>query len=187
MTPSGPVCDSGALGAPAQLSGLSHLAASPAAAPNQMTLLVFSGDYDKLMAALMVATGAAASGQKVSIFFSFWGVLALKRQTRYSGKNWIARLMTACLPSGPARLPTSRLNFFGAGPRMFGALMKQRNIPALPELLTVARELDVKLIVCPMSMEMLGIAREELIEGLEVAGVASFVACSSLSQTTLVF
>jgi peroxiredoxin family protein len=153
----------------------------------RLTILVFNGDFDRVTAALTVATGAAATGFQVSVYFAFWGVLALKQKNLYRGKNMMGKLMTAMLPSGAARLPTSRMNFFGAGPHLFRRIMRQKNMPGPSELLSLASDLGVQLVVCPASMEVMGIAKEELASGIEVGGVASFVRQASQSVTSLVF
>jgi len=153
----------------------------------RLTILVFNGDFDRVTAALMVATGAAASGFQVSVYFSFWGVLALKQKNLYRGKSMLEKLMTAIMPSGIAGLRTSRMNFCGAGPHLFGHLMRQKNMPSPSELLSLASELGVQLVVCPASMEVMGITAEELIPGVEVGGVASFVCQASQSAASLVF
>jgi peroxiredoxin family protein len=157
------------------------------AEPRCLTILVFNGDFDRVTAALMVATGAAASGFQVSVYFSFWGVLALKQRSLYRGKSIIEKLMTAIMPSGISSLPTSRMNFLGAGTRLFRHLMRKKNMPSPSELLSLAAELGVKLIVCPASMEVMGITKQELVSNIEVGGVASFVYQASQSATSLVF
>lgn len=150
-----------------------------------MTILAFHGDFDRLQAALMVALGAAASGLDVSVYFSFWAVLALKQKRTFQHKNWLAKLLTFFLPTGPSA--TSRLNFCGAGPLLFTHIMKQKGIPNPTELLALAIESGVRLVVCPTSMEMMGIAAEELIPGTEIGGVACFVQDAAASQVNLVF
>lgn len=152
-----------------------------------MTLLVFNGDFDRLQAALMVALGGAAAGLDVTIFFSFWAVLALKQHRRYAGKGLLARLLTAIMPAGIPSMGTSRMNFCGAGPYVFGGIMKHRGIQGPAELLETARELGVRFIVCPVSMEMMGIIEAELIPGVEMGGVACFVEAASRSKVHLVF
>jgi peroxiredoxin family protein len=157
------------------------------AEPRRFTILVFNGEFDRVTAALTVATGAAATGFQVSVYFAFWGVLALKQKNLYRGKSIIGKLMTAMMPSGIAGLPTSRMNFFGAGPHLFRRIMHQKNMPGPSELLSLASELGVKLVVCPASMDVMGIAKDELVSGIEVGGVASFVCQASQSVTSLVF
>jgi peroxiredoxin family protein len=135
----------------------------------------------------MVALGGAAAGLAVTVYFSFWAVLALKQQRRYAGKGLIARLLTAVMPAGIPAMGTSRMNFCGAGPHVFGTIMKSQGVQGPVELLETARELGVRIVVCPVSMEMMGIIKEELVPGVELGGVASFVESASRSKVSLVF
>lgn len=160
---------------------------SPQALEDRMTLLVFNGDFDRLQAALMVALGGAAAGLTVTVFFSFWAVLALKQQRRYAGKGLLARLLTAIMPAGIPAMGTSRMNFCGAGPHIFGTIMKHQGVQGPAELLETAREMGVRFVVCPVSMEMMGIDIEELVPGIELGGVTSFVESASRSKVNLVF
>lgn len=152
-----------------------------------LTILAFSGDFDRLTAALLVATSAAASGQRVHLYFAFWGLAALKARRRLRGKSLVHRMLTLMLPSGPAALPTSRMNMGGIGPWLFRRLMKESGMPTPDELLTLARELGVTIIVCPSSMEIMGIGKDELLEDLRHAGVASFASDAARAKSSLVF
>lgn len=152
-----------------------------------VTILAFSGDFDRITAALLVATAAAAAGQRVHVYFAFWGLVALKQRRRLRGKSIVHRMLTLMLPSGPATLSTSRLNMGGVGPWLFRRLMKETGMPTPDELLVLARDLGVKIIVCPTSMEIMGIGEDELLADLHHAGVASFAADAARSKSSLVF
>lgn len=163
-------------------------AAAPAAVPggNGAVIVLFSNDLDKAMAALIIACGMAASGAKVSIFFTFWGLSVLRKNPAPAvKKNLVSRLFGWMLPCGASKLALSKMNMAGLGSAMMKQVMKQQNVTSLPDLLREARELGVKFVACEMAMNVMGITREELIEVDEVAGVASFAAMAKESSTTL--
>jgi peroxiredoxin family protein len=141
--------------------------------PQGLTLIIFSGDLDKVLAAFTLATGAAAMGLQVSMFFTFWGLVALKRRTVFRGKGVIHTLLAAMLPASADRLRTSRLNLCGVGPRLFGFLMRKHGVERLQGLMVVARESNVRMVACQMSMELMGITHAELMAGVECGGVAT--------------
>ncbi len=150
-----------------------------------LSMIVFSGDLDKLLAAFTLATAAASLGLQVSMFFTFWGLVALKQRTRWREKNWAGRMMSAMLPCRPSGAPTSRLNCFGMGPRLFKWLMRKKSAASLEELIGLARQLDVKFVACKSVMELMNIEKDELIEGVEFAGAASFLSTAVDSRMTL--
>ena len=152
---------------------------------NRATIVAFSGDMDKLFATFVIATGAAVTGMEVSIFFTFWGLNAIRQKAVLKGKGLCEKLMALMLPSGPSRLGTSRLNMFGAGPAFFRYVMKKRNVQSLPDLVAMAREAGVRLVACQTSMEVMGIRKEELIDGVEFGGVATYLADARDSKITL--
>jgi len=152
---------------------------------DRVSLVVFSGDLDRILAAFVVATGAAALGQEVSMFFTFWGYGSLRTKRVLAGKGFLQKLMAVMSPSGTQALPVSKLNFFGIGAKMLRAMMKQKNVSSLEDLIGMARELGVRLIACEMSRDVMGIQDEELIDGLESGGVASFLADALKSRVTL--
>ena len=116
---------------------------------DRVSLVVFSGDLDRVLAAFVIATGAAASGLETSMFFTFWGLSALKNKTATAPQKELKqRLFTLLTPSSSEALGTSKLNFFGIGARMLRAMMKEQNIASLEELMTMARELGVTLTAC---------------------------------------
>lgn len=152
---------------------------------DRATLLVFSGEMDNLLAASIVASGAAAMGMQVSMFFTFWGLNALRRSKHYSGKSLGQKMVAMMLPKGPASVPTSRMNMGGIGPQFFKFLMAQRNVDDLPTMLATVRELGVRLIACEMSMGIMGIHRDELLEDIDYGGVATYLGDAARSKITL--
>lgn len=149
-------------------------------------IILFSNDLDKALAALIVACGMAASGMKVSIFFTFWGLSVLRKHPAPAvKKSLIGRMFGWMLPKGADRLSLSKMNFFGAGAFMMKGVMVREKVPSLPELLTQARELGVEFIACEMAMNVMGLKREELLAVDAVAGVASFVERARNSDTSL--
>jgi NADPH-dependent 2,4-dienoyl-CoA reductase/sulfur reductase-like enzyme/peroxiredoxin family protein/TusA-related sulfurtransferase/rhodanese-related sulfurtransferase len=146
------------------------------AKPNSKTLIVFSGDLDRALAAFIIANGAAAMGQEVTMFFTFWGLNILRRPEAVSvRKNLIERMFGWMLPRGADKLKLSKLNMGGAGTVMMKAVMKAKNVDPLPRLIKSAQESGVRLIACQMSMDIMGIKPEELIDGVEIGGVATYI------------
>jgi peroxiredoxin family protein len=155
------------------------------AAEDRVALIVFSGDLDRVLAAFIIATGAAAMGQQVSMFFTFWGLSVLKKDKQLSGKSLFQRMMTLMTPGSSESLPVSKMNYFGAGAKMLRAMMKDKNVSSLEEMISLARELGVRMIACEMSRDVMGIKDSELVSGLECGGVAAFLADSLKSRTSL--
>lgn len=150
--------------------------AIPTAATNNKTMVVFSGELDKVLAAFVIANGAAAMGQQVTLFFTFWGLNALRKaKGPRVAKNLVERMFGWMLPRGADRLKLSKLNMAGLGTEMMKAVMRGKRIDSLPELMAKAQEQGVRLIACQMSMDMMGIKPEELIDGVEIGGVATFI------------
>ena len=154
-------------------------------ASDRVTMVVFSGDMDKLMAAFIIATGAVSMDMEVSMYFTYWGLTALRKTTIYRSKAIPEKMIAAMLPAGPESVGTSKMNFLGFGPKFFKHLMKQKKVQTLPELILLAKELDVKMIACQMSMEIMGITKEELIDDLAFGGVATYVEDAVNSKITL--
>jgi peroxiredoxin family protein len=149
---------------------------------DRVTLVVFSGDLDRHLAALVIATGAASMGLEVSIFYTFWGLSALKRETRLEGKSLKERMFALMTPGGLDTLPVSTLNFGGVGRSMLKAMMRDKDVTSVEALFAMARELGVKMIACTMSMDVMGITREELLDGVELGGVATFLGDAARSR-----
>lgn len=142
---------------------------------DKATIIAFSGDMDRLYAALVIATGAAAMGMEVSIFFTFWGLNAIRKRRSFRGKGICQALLALCLPARPNGLPTSRLNLLGIGPRLFGYMIRKKNLADVAELIQTARRLGVRLIACQSSMELMGITADELLDGIGYGGVATYI------------
>jgi peroxiredoxin family protein len=152
---------------------------------NRATIVVFSGEMDKLLAAFVIATGAAAMGMEVSMYFTFWGLAALKKRTIFKGKSITEKLMGVMLPSSPNHLGTSRMNMFGIGPAFFKYIMRKKNVETLPSLIVMAQDMGVRMIACGMSMEMVGIGKDELIENIDYGGATTYLADAGDSKITL--
>jgi peroxiredoxin family protein len=143
----------------------------------KLSIICFSGDFDKAVAAFTLGTGAAAANWEVNIFFTFWGLNILKKKKGRApiGKGLLARVFNV-LMGGRRVLPLSRLNFGGVSPKMMTGMMKKSNVATLEELVEAAKALGVGLIACEMAMHILGIAREDLEHDVkEVIGVATFL------------
>lgn len=152
---------------------------------DRLSMVVFSGDLDKAIAAFIIATGAAAMGLDVSMFFTFWGLSVVKKRTQFAGKNVLEQGFAAVLPGGSKNLPLSQMSFFGAGSKVIRKLMRDHDVASLEELIEVAREFGVRFIACEMSKELLGVRDEELMDGMEIGGVATFVGEAARSKASL--
>lgn len=171
----------------ARLRGLEErlAAVEPRTVSNRATIVVFSGDLDKAMAALVIATGAAAMGLEVSLFHTFWGLSALKKRRSLAGKTALERAMALMTPVGLAGMSPSKLRFAGAGAKILRRMIRNQDARSPEELFALARELGVRFVACEMSMDVMGLRREELIDGVEVGGVAAYLADAADSKVTL--
>lgn len=158
----------------------------PARSADEKTMVVFSGDLDKAIAAFIIANGAASTGKPVTMFFTFWG-LNILRKDQYVPvkKGLLERMFGMMMPRGSKNLPLSKMNMLGIGPRMIRMVMRKKNISSLEELIAQARRLGVRMVACNMSMDVMGIKREELIDGVEIGGVATFLNSAEKSNMTL--
>ena len=152
--------------------------------PEKASIVVMSGDMDKVMGAFVIATGAAAFDMEVSMFFTFWGLKAIQKGN-LTGKGVMGKMLGVMNRGGIDRLNPSRLSFGGMGRWMFKKMMKQRKVMPLPEMLKQAQELGVKLTACEMSMNVMEIKKEDLIDGVQIGGVASFIADATESKFSL--
>lgn len=152
---------------------------------NSLAMVVFSGDFDKTMAGMIIATGAAAMGMDVSMFFTFWGLSAVKKQKSFAGKNVFEKGFAAMLPAGADTMGLSKMDFFGAGSAIMRKLMRDHEVTTPGEMLAMAQELGVRMVVCDMSRELMGIRDDELIDGLEIGGVATFLGDAATSKVAL--
>ena len=154
----------------------------------KLSIIAFSGDFDKLTAVFTLATGAAAVGYEVNIFFTFWGLDAIKqKQGRAAlGSIWLTKIFGVMM-GGLNVAPNSRFNFLGLGPWIFRKLMKKNNVATLEELVDAAKVLGVNLYACEMAMHVLGLKKEDFIpEVKDVLGVASFLKLSDGGQTLFI-
>jgi peroxiredoxin family protein len=135
---------------------------------------------------MVIATGAAAAGLETSIFFTFWGLSVLKKKGAARTKRGLKEKRFALMtPSSTESLGVSKMNYFGVGAKMLRSMMKDKEIASLEELFGMARELEVKMIACTMSMDAMGIEKDELVDGLEYGGVAAYMADAASSRVTL--
>lgn len=150
------------------------------------TIVLFSGDYDKAMAAYIIANGAAAYDHEVTIFHTFWGINALRKQEDVAvKKGFLEKMFAKMMPRGAEKLGLSKMQMLGMGPKMIKHVMKKHNALTLTQLVEMAQEQDVKLVTCTMTMDLLGLQQEELLEGIEYAGVAAYLADAQDGQVSL--
>ncbi|MED4040103.1 DsrE/DsrF/DrsH-like family protein [Niallia taxi] len=141
------------------------------------TIVLFSGDYDKAMAAYIIANGAAAYDHEVTIFHTFWGLNALRKDEDIAvKKGFMERMFGKMMPRGADKMGLSKMNYAGMGPKLIKDIMKKHNAMPLPQLIEMAQEQDVKLVACTMTMDLLGLKQEELLGNIEYAGVAAYLA-----------
>lgn len=152
---------------------------------NKVSIVIFSGELDKVLAGLIIATGAASFGKEVSIFFTFWGLNVIKTKRKLQNKNILQKLLSLMLPENYSKLPVSKMNFFGLGSKMLKIMMKDKNVSTLEDLIKIAKDLGVKFIACEMSKDVLGIDDSELIENVESGGVAYMLSHSLNSSMTI--
>ena len=177
--------DKGIVTAVIEKSG--HLLPGVPMAGNDKTMVVFSGDLDKTIASFIIANGALAMGRKVTMFFTFWGLNALRKPEKVSGlgKNLIEWAFGMMMPRGSRRMTLSRMSMAGIGGRLIRSIMKSKNVPALEEMMTTAIQGGVQIVACQMSMDLMGIRREELIDGIQIGGVASYLEASEHADNNL--
>lgn len=147
------------------------------------TMVLFSGDLDKALASMIIASGAAAYGKKVTIFCTFWGLSLLKKKK--IKKSGMAKLFDMMLPSSANKMPISQMNMGGMGSAMIKDIMKKKNVDSLPDMLEQAHQLGVKFVACTMSMDLMGIEKEELFDWVEFGGVATFIGDSEQANMQL--
>jgi peroxiredoxin family protein/rhodanese-related sulfurtransferase/TusA-related sulfurtransferase len=169
-------------GAPASDDG----APSCSVASNkEKALIVFSDDLDRALAAFIIANGAAAMGNKVTLFFTFWGLNILRKSEFSVRKDAISAMFGAMMPKGPDALSLSKMNMGGMGTKMMKMIMKQKNVNTLGELISSAMEQGVRFVACAMTMDIMGIKIEELMDGVEVGGVADYLNTADKSNMSM--
>lgn len=150
------------------------------------TIVLFSGDYDKAMAAYIIANGAAAYDQEVTIFNTFWGLNALRKDEYVNvKKTFIEKVFGRMMPRGADKMGLSKMNFAGMGPKMIKGIMKKHNAMPLPDLIDLAKEQGIKLVACQMTVDLLGLKEKEIMEGVEFAGVGAYLADASDGNVNL--
>ena len=154
---------------------------------DKAAIIVFSGELDRLLASLVLATGAAAAGLETTMFFTFWGLSALKKKGAGSldGKSLKEKMFAMMTPGSTEAMGVSNMNFFGIGAKMLRQMMKDKEVTSVEELMEMARELGVKRIACTMSMDVMGVDRKELDDDIELGGVAAFLAEASRARVSL--
>lgn len=140
-------------------------------------IILFSGDYDKVMAAYIIANGAAAYDHEVTIFHTFWGLNALRKDNPAAvKKGFLERMFAKMMPRGADKLGLSTMNMAGMGPKMIKHVIGKHNAMTLPQLIDLAEEQEINLVACTMTMDLLGLQQEELLEDVTYAGVAAYLA-----------
>ncbi len=145
---------------------------------NKLSMIVFSGELDKVLAAFIIATGASAMGMDVVMFFTFWGTPVLRdKEKTVGGKDVMGKMFGAMLPKGTCAVKLSKMNMGGMGTAMMKSLMKKKSVASVDEMLEMADEMGVTIYICEMSMDLMGFKREEMIDykHLDFCGVAKFL------------
>ena len=167
-------------------TGPAAVAVGATGGKRKMTNVVFSNDLDKAMANLIIANGAASAGFDVTLFFTFWGLSLLRKpEAPPVQKNIVERMFGMMLPKGPKGLKLSKMHMAGMGTMMMNQVMAQKNVSTLDELFRVALANGVKLVACTMTMDVMGLKREELIDEVQLGGVAAYIEELSQSQAGL--
>ncbi|WP_201318277.1 DsrE/DsrF/DrsH-like family protein [Paenibacillus sp. EPM92] len=150
------------------------------------TIVLFSGELDKAIAAFIIANGAAAYDHEVTIFCTFWGLNALRKdEDVLVKKGFLENMFAKMMPRGADKLGLSKMNFGGIGPKMIKHVMKKHNALTLPQLIELVQEQGVTLAACTMTMDLLGLQKEELLEGVEYAGVAAYLGDAADAKVNL--
>jgi peroxiredoxin family protein len=155
---------------------------------DQVSMVVFSGDMDKILAAMIIATGAAAYDMKVNLFFTFWALSALRDPRKSAqGKSFMEKMFGMMLPKGSRNLKLSKMNMSGMGTSMIKGIMKKNKVASVEEMFRTAGELGIQINICEMSMNLMGFKREEMIDypNMSVCGVATFLADAAESKIQL--
>lgn len=153
---------------------------------NDKTMVVFSGDLDKAIASFIIANGAAAMGRKVTMFFTFWGLNILRKHDKVKvKKSFLEAMFGMMMPRGSKKLKLSNMNMAGMGGKMIRYIMNKKNVSPLEDLIAQAKAQGIHLVACSMSMDIMGIKKEELIDGVEIGGVAAYLAAAETADTNL--
>jgi len=155
---------------------------------DQVSMVIFSGEMDKILAAMIIATGAAAYDMKVKLFFTFWAISALRDPKKNGeGKNFMEKMFGMMLPKGSGKVKLSNMNMGGIGTAMIKGIMKKHKVASLEEMFTTAGELGVEINICEMSMNLMGFKKEELIDfpNITICGVGTFLSDAQESKIQL--
>jgi peroxiredoxin family protein len=155
---------------------------------DQLSMVVFSGNLDKILAAMIIATGAAAYDMKVKLFFTFWATAALRDpKKKGKGKNFMEKMFGMMLPKGTGKVKLSNMNMCGMGTSMIKSIMKKHKVASLEEMFKTAAEIGVEINICEMSMNLMGFKKEEMIDypNMTVCGVATFLSDAQESKVQL--
>ncbi|MGF7045566.1 NADPH-dependent 2,4-dienoyl-CoA reductase/sulfur reductase-like enzyme/peroxiredoxin family protein/rhodanese-related sulfurtransferase/TusA-related sulfurtransferase [Paenibacillus sp. DS2015] len=154
--------------------------------PEGASMVVFSGDLDKAIAAFIIANGAAASGKNVTLFFTFWGLNIIRKSSKVAvNKTFIGKMFGAMMPRGSHKLTLSKMNMMGMGSKMIRGVMRKNNVSSLEELIETAIAQGVEIVACQMSMDLMGITREELIDHVKIGGVGYYLGKADQSGINL--
>src|SRR5207245_1448802 len=152
----------------------------------KLVIFAWSGELDKIWPTLILATTGAAMGKETTIFFTFWGLFPLvKNEVRLTGENWMQMMLSTMNRGGDEHLKLSKMNFAGVGPAMMNHLAKEHKVAGPHELMEMAKELGVHMIPCQMTMDLLGLKREDLIDGLEEPAGATKALADAQGAITL--
>lgn len=153
---------------------------------SNFTIVLFSGDFDRVMAAFIIANSALAMGKKVTMFVTFWGLDVLKKPViETKGKNFLEKMIIWMRPKGPQKLRTSKMNFGGIGPILFRHMMKKKNVQSPQSMVENSLEFGLRVVACQMTMDIMGISKEDLIDNVEFGGAATFIGSAFNSGATL--
>jgi NADPH-dependent 2,4-dienoyl-CoA reductase/sulfur reductase-like enzyme/peroxiredoxin family protein/rhodanese-related sulfurtransferase/TusA-related sulfurtransferase len=178
--------DSGVITAKIQKGAAKEAEESKGTMTQDKTMVIFSGDLDKAIAGFIIANGAASMGHKVTMFFTFWGLNILRKADPPKvKKNLIEKMFGFMMPRGAKKLTLSKMHMAGMGTAMIKGIMKKKNVNSLEELIQSALENGVIIQACQMSMDLMGIQKEELIDGIDTVGVATFIHASDESNATI--
>jgi peroxiredoxin family protein len=152
----------------------------------KLVIFAWSGELDKIWPTLILATTGAAMGKETTVFFTFWGLFPLvKNEVRITGENWMQKMLSMMNRGGLGHLKLSKMNFAGTGKAMMMHLAKEHNVASPQELMALAKDMGVKLVPCQMTMDLLGLKREDLIEGLEDPAGATTAMAEAQGAITL--
>jgi peroxiredoxin family protein len=153
---------------------------------DKLVIFAWSGELDKIWPTLILATTGAAMGKETTVFFTFWGLFPLvKNDVRITGENWMQKMLSMMNRGGDEHLKLSKMNFAGAGKAMMNHLANEHHVASPHELMEMAKEMGVHLIPCQMTMDMMGLKREDLIEGLEEPAGATKALADAQGAITL--